>query len=52
MSSTVPSRPMGWRAMKSFFACTGSAKALMRWCSDGVSTVPGPMALQRMPCLT
>src|SRR6185369_13943297 len=52
MSSTVPSRPMGWRAMKSFLACTGSAKALMRSPSEGVSTVPGPMQLQRMPCFT
>ena len=33
-------------------ACTGSAKALMRSPSDGVSTVPGPMQLQRMPCFT
>ena len=41
MSSTVPSRPIGWRATKSLRACTGSAKALMRPCSDGVSTVPG-----------
>ena len=47
-----PRRPMGWRAMKSFFACTGSANALMRSPSEGVSTVPGPMQLQRMPCFT
>src|SRR6185295_17072792 len=46
MSSTEPRRPIGWRAMKSFFACTGSAKALMRSPSEGVSTVPGPMQLQ------
>jgi hypothetical protein len=52
MSSTVPSRPIGWRATKSLRACTGSAKAAMRPCSEGVSTVPGPMQLQRMPCLT
>ena len=41
MSSTVPSRPIGWRATKSLRACTGSAKALILPCSDGVSTVPG-----------
>src|SRR5207302_7927349 len=45
MSSTVPSRPMGWRATKSLRACTGSAKALILPCSDGVSTVPWHKAL-------
>src|SRR5213075_627180 len=50
MSSTVPSRPIGWRATKSLRACAGSAKALILPCSDGVSTVPGQMALQRRPC--
>jgi hypothetical protein len=29
MSSTEPSLPMGWRAMKSLRACAGSAKALI-----------------------
>src|SRR2546429_7439196 len=52
MSSTVPSRPMGWRAMKSLRACTGSGSALIRSCSEGVSTVPGQTALQRIPCRT
>jgi acetyl-CoA C-acetyltransferase len=31
---------MGWRAMKSFSACTGSAALAMRPRSEGVSTVP------------
>ena len=51
MSSTAPRRPIGWRATKSLRACTGSAKALMRPSRDGVSTVPGHMALQRIPFL-
>ena len=33
-------------------ASTGSANALMRSASDGVSTVPGAIALQRMPFCT
>src|SRR5690242_9437179 len=33
-------------------ASTGSWNALMRSPSDGVSTVPGPIALQRMPFVT
>ena len=45
-------RPMGWRATKFLRACTGSASELMRSCSEGVSTVPGQMALQRMPLAT
>ena len=52
MSSTVARRPIGWRAMKSRSACTGSAAAAMRPRSEGVSTVPGHSALQRRPCLT
>ena len=30
----------------------GSGAALMRWRSEGVSTVPGQRALQRSPCFT
>ena len=52
MSPGDPSRPIGCRAMKSLRAYTGSANALMRSCSDGVSTVPGPIQLQRTPCFT
>ena len=52
ISPALPSRPIGWRAMKSLRACTGSANALILPCSDGVSTVPGQMALQRMPLPT
>jgi hypothetical protein len=33
-------------------ASTGSSYALMRSPSDGVSTVPGAIALQRMPFCT
>ena len=40
---------MGWRAMKALRASTGSALALMRSASEGVSTVPGHTALQRTP---
>ena len=43
---------MGWRAMKALRAATGSALALMRSPSEGVSTVPGQIALQRMPLAT
>ena len=32
---------MGWRAMRSFSACTGSAAAAIRPRKDSVSTVPG-----------
>ncbi len=44
ISSTLARRPMGWRAMKSFSAWTGSADAAIRPRSDGVSTVPGQRA--------
>jgi hypothetical protein len=43
---------MGWRAMKALRAASGSALALMRSPSEGVSTVPGHTALQRMPRAT
>ena len=52
MSATVANRPMGWRAMKSFSAWTGSGALLMRPRSEGVSTVPGQSALARKPTLT
>src|SRR5438094_8883124 len=37
------SRPIGWRAMNALRASTGSAWALIRSWSEGVSTVPGAM---------
>src|SRR5690606_13681200 len=53
-SSARPMRPMGWRAIKA--ACTVAsawpltrACSAMRWRSEGESTVPGQIALQRMP---
>ena len=48
----VARRPIGWRAMKSFSACTGSAADAMRPRKEGVSTVPGQRALQRRPVFT
>ena len=52
ISSARASRPIGWRAMKALRASSGSALALMRSPSEGVSTVPGHTALQRMPLVT
>jgi hypothetical protein len=40
---------MGWRAMKPARAAASSPVARMRSVSEGVSTVPGQMALQRTP---
>ena len=48
----LPRRPMGWRRSKSLRACAGSSNAASRPCRDGVSTVPGQMALQRTPLPT
>ncbi len=38
--------------MKALRASSTSPRAAMRCSSDGVSTVPGQMALQRMPWVT
>ena len=49
ISSGVPSRPMGWRAMKAARAASASPPAAIRSCSEGLSVVPGQMELQRTP---
>src|SRR6185503_16954036 len=52
ISSAFARRPIGWRATNILRASTGSGNALIRSPSDGVSTVPGPIALQRTPRVT
>jgi hypothetical protein len=52
ISSGFARRPIGWRATTMRRASTGSGYALMRCASDGVSTVPGAIALQRTPFCT
>ena len=56
ISSGVPSRPMACRAMNPVRAASSdpaaAALAAMRSSRLGVCTVPGQMALQRMPCFT
>src|SRR5205814_10398389 len=52
ISSALASRPIGCRAMNILRASSGFANAPIRSCSDGVSTVPGAIALQRIPFCT
>ena len=47
ISSAVPSRPIFWRATN--FSRPSGPAAAARSSIEGVSTVPGQIALQRMP---
>ena len=57
ISAVEPTRPIGWRETNQASACAivwpvDSASAAMRSRSEGDSTVPGQIALQRTPRVT
>src|SRR5262249_29629949 len=52
ISSGEPKRPVGWRCRKNWRASGPPPSPAMRSSSEGVCTVPGHIALQRMPLPT
>ena len=52
ISSAVPSLPIGCRAIKSFFAWTGSGLWFNLSCQEGEKTVPGAIELHLIFCFT
>ena len=52
ISCVDANRAIGWRAMNAARAAAGSGCSASRPRNDGVSVVPGQMALQRMPRVT